>query len=152
MLSGVENVLMKASVSWLALMMHSVPNIPATAKNTASGFHLGPRPRSMMCMVPPCGMPRSSVPLNMVVSTPSWYLVHMPTMALTHIQKMAPGPPSTRAMATPAMLPRPTVAPMVEASACTDEICPSEPSPFRRSSRTAAGRRRSDTAPEAMKR
>ncbi len=48
----------------------------------------------------------------------------MPTMALTHIQNMDPGPPSTKAMATPAILPSPTVAPIVDARACTEEICP----------------------------
>ena len=32
----------------------------------------------------------------------------MPTAATTHIQKIAPGPPSVRAIATPAMLPVPT--------------------------------------------
>jgi hypothetical protein len=33
----------------------------------------------------------------------------MPTAAHTHIQKMAPGPPITMAVATPPMLPLPTV-------------------------------------------
>ena len=32
----------------------------------------------------------------------------MPTSATIHIQKIAPGPPSVRATATPAMLPVPT--------------------------------------------
>ncbi len=36
-------------------------------------------------------------------------LVIMPKNASTHIQKMAPGPPIDRAVATPAMLPMPTV-------------------------------------------
>ena len=51
--SGVVNVLMNASVSWLAFMIHMVPNRPAMAKNRARGFHFWPRPRSMMCMGPP---------------------------------------------------------------------------------------------------
>ena len=34
--------------------------------------------------------------------------VAMPMSAMTHIQKIAPGPPSARAIATPAMLPVPT--------------------------------------------
>ena len=41
---------------------------------------------------------------------------------------------------------------MVDASACTDEICPRVLSLPRRSSRTAAGSRLSDTMPELMKR
>jgi len=32
----------------------------------------------------------------------------MPTSATTHIQKIAPGPPMIRAVATPTMLPTPT--------------------------------------------
>ena len=34
----------------------------------------------------------------------------MPTSAVIHIQNSAPGPPSAMAVATPAMLPVPTVA------------------------------------------
>ena len=37
-------------------------------------------------------------------------MVIMPKKAAIHIQKMAPGPPETMAVATPAMLPTPTVA------------------------------------------
>ena len=37
-------------------------------------------------------------------------LAVMPNMAITHIQNTAPGPPAWIAMATPAILPRPTVA------------------------------------------
>ena len=40
----------------------------------------------------------------------SEYLVAMPSPAVTHIQKSAPGPPQWIARATPAMLPMPTVA------------------------------------------
>ena len=40
-------------------------------------------------------------------------LVIMPSNAMTHIQKMAPGPPETMAVATPTILP----VPMVPASA-----------------------------------
>ncbi len=38
------------------------------------------------------------------------YFVAIPTNAVTHIQKSAPGPPQWMAIATPAMLPMPTVA------------------------------------------
>jgi len=40
----------------------------------------------------------------------SAYFVAMPKNAVIHIQNTAPGPPSTTAVATPAMLPVPTVA------------------------------------------
>ena len=106
-----------------------------------------------MYIMPPRVRPSLSVPLYITDSVPSWYFVHMPIRALTHIQKMAPGPPTVSAMATPAMLPRPTVAAMADARACTDEIWPVFSSPlFTRSALTAAGRRRSDTAPERMNR
>ena len=145
---------MKASVSWLAFMMHIVPNRPAMAKKRARGFHFGPMPFSMMCIGPPWGLPMSSLPLYMMARTPSWYFVAMPTTALTHIQKMAPGPPMTRAIATPAMLPIPTVAPITEVRAWTEEICPApeSPAPRLRSSRMEWGSRLIDTAPEDMKR
>ena len=38
------------------------------------------------------------------------YLSAMPKNAVTHIQNRAPGPPQWMAIATPAMLPMPTVA------------------------------------------
>ena len=46
----------------------------------------------------------------MMASSPSAYLVAMPTSAVIHIQNTAPGPPSTTAVATPAILPVPMVA------------------------------------------
>ena len=44
-----------------------------------------------------------------LAGTISEYLVTIPKSALTHIQNTAPGPPSTSAVATPAMLPVPMV-------------------------------------------
>ena len=103
----------------------------------------------MMCIVPPAGRPSGVDDLKRVVSTPSWNFVDIPTSALTHIQKMAPGPPITRAMATPAMLPIPTVAATTDARACTEDICePAWRDCLLRSSRSASGRRRTDTIPE----
>ena len=60
----------------------------------------------------------------------------------------------TSAMATPAMLPSPTVAAITDASAWTDEICPELPPPsgLCRNTRTASGSRRTDTAPERRNR
>ena len=45
----------------------------------------------------------------------------MPTRAHIHIQNMAPGPPIAMALATPAMLPLPTVLPRAVAKAPKDE-------------------------------
>ena len=39
----------------------------------------------------------------------------MPRAAVSHIQNTAPGPPAATAVATPAMLPKPTVPPMAVA-------------------------------------
>ena len=41
---------------------------------------------------------------------PSEYLVAIPKRAVSHIQKIAPGPPKVIAVATPTILPIPTVA------------------------------------------
>ena len=56
----------------------------------------------------------------------------MPKKALSHIQKMAPGPPAAMAVAAPAMLPVPTWAATAVASAWK-ELMPvwSALSPFR---------------------
>ena len=76
----------------------------------------------------------------------------MPTRALTHIQKTTPGPPIVNAMATPAMLPMPTVAAMALNSACTELICPDclpwSLACLSRNTRIARGNRLMDTAPE----
>lgn len=48
--------------------------------------------------------------------------VAMPTSAITHIQKIAPGPPSVIATATPAMLPVPTRAASEVHKAWKDEM------------------------------
>ena len=49
----------------------------------------------------------------------------MPTAAVTHIQKMAPGPPTRIAVATPPMLPLPTVEASAVDSAWNEVIVPS---------------------------
>ena len=51
--------------------------------------------------------------------------VAMPTAATTHIQKMAPGPPTVSAIATPAMLPVPTRDARPTQNAWKEEIPPS---------------------------
>ncbi len=48
----------------------------------------------------------------------------MPSSAVTHIQKRAPGPPQWIAMATPAMFPMPTVADSAVVSAWKCETSP----------------------------
>src|SRR5690554_7238967 len=65
-------------------------------------------------------------------NTTSQYLVAMPTKAVHHIQNSAPGPPSTIAVATPAILPVPTVAAKVVISAAKGLIWPVLASPCAR--------------------
>ena len=52
----------------------------------------------------------SSTLRYLTASTPSAYLVAMPKKAAIHIQNKAPGPPAFTAVATPTILPVPTVA------------------------------------------
>ena len=61
-------------------------------------------------MGPPATAPVSSTVRYFWARVTSEYLVAIPRKAVTHIQKRAPGPPQWMAMATPAMLPMPTVA------------------------------------------
>ena len=85
----------------------------------------------------------------MIDKAPSKNLVDIPTTALTHIQKMAPGPPTVMAIATPAMLPMPTVEAMALISACAELICPSAVEELLwRSAFIALPRQRNDTQPE----
>ena len=58
---------------------------------------------------PPCGLSGSSVFRYSMDNVTSTNLIDMPSKPTTHIQKMAPGPPSMMASATPLILPRPTV-------------------------------------------
>ena len=86
-------------------------------------------------------------------STASAYFVAMPNAAQTHIQKIAPGPPMRMAVATPPMLPLPTVEASAVDSAWNGVIVPS--AAVVRSTmpdsakRTAAGNRRICTRPVA---
>src|SRR5690606_42034539 len=68
------------------------------------------KPRWQAHIGPPCGLSGFDVSGNSLDCVPSVILSAMPTMPTIHIQKSAPGPPSEIAIATPAMLPRPTVA------------------------------------------
>ena len=140
------------SVSWLACIKQSVPTIPKMVNAMASGRHFLPKPSVIIYMVPPCVSPAESLPRYIMASEPSKNFVVIPTRALTHIQNTTPGPPIATAIATPAMLPKPTVAAMALINAWNELICPSCLPPslacFFRNSRIAQGKRRIDTAPE----
>ena len=61
--------------------------------------------------------------LNNCASVASTKAVAEPNNAISHIQKMAPGPPTAMAVATPARLPVPTRVAIDTAKAWNEEIC-----------------------------
>ena len=78
----------------------------------------------------------------------------MPTVAVTHIQATAPGPPISIAVATPPMLPLPTVEASAVESAWNGVMVPSPcsvrlPNAPAMTKRTASGNRRTCTSPVA---
>jgi len=91
--------------------MFPIPNA-ATVVNAANNTpsHLAPRPRSRTYMGPPAISPLTFLPRYFTDRTASAYLVAMPKTPVSHIQSTAPGPPRATAVATPMMLPVPTVA------------------------------------------
>ena len=106
---GSVNTVVMDSVSWLACITQKQPIIPKNAKKMARGLSFGLTPSVIMYIGPPLTLPFSSRPRYMMARVPSKNLVAIPSRALTHIQKMAPGPPMQMAIATPAMFPIPTV-------------------------------------------
>ena len=66
----------------------------------------------------------------------------MPKKAATHIQKMAPGPPTFTAVATPTMLPVPTVAASATQSALKLDTSPWPSFLALKIRRSAIGRRK----------
>ena len=63
--------------------------------------------------------------MNICASVASTNAVAMPISATTHIQKIAPGPPAVNAIATPVMLPVPTLDESPMANAWKLEMPPS---------------------------
>ena len=115
---GVELSLLKKSLiaRLIPLTCVNVPipnsptHAPKNAKTLASHFHLGPIPFSMYIKGPPRALPSASKSLNLMARNPSEYFVAIPINAVTTIQNSAPGPPVDTAVATPTILPVPTVA------------------------------------------
>ena len=111
-------------LSWTMLPMPKPASPPNSAKAPPSQAQRLPRPFLIAYIGPPTCSPRAS--------TTSQYLVAMPTSAVHHIQNSAPGPPMKIAVATPAMLPVPTVAARQVISAWNGLISPGRPSSRRR--------------------
>ena len=97
---------------------------PKMAKQVPSHFHFGPRPFLMKYMAPPTQRPAGVFSRYFTARMISENLVIMPTRAVTHIQKRAPGPPMAIAVATPTMLPVPISPARAVMSAFQGEISP----------------------------
>ena len=99
-----------------------------SAKSTARTLpsFLCLKPRSSAYMAPPSISPRWSLTRYLTEMKVSAYLVAMPKIPVIHIQKMAPGPPKNRPVATPTMLPVPIVAARAVVSAPNCETSPSD--------------------------
>ena len=97
---------------------------PNTAKAVAIQRQFLPRPFRIAYIGPPASSPLASNSRYLTASTTSPYLVAMPTSAVIHIQNSAPGPPTAMAVATPAILPVPTVADRQVISAANGVISP----------------------------
>src|SRR5690606_1299763 len=97
-------------------------SLPNKSKIRASHVHV--RPGTMSYIGPPDISPFSFLIRYLTARTPSPYLVAIPNSAVIHIQNTAPGPPSTQAVATPAILPVPIVADSAVISEANWEISP----------------------------
>ena len=75
-------------------------------------------------MGPPTISPRSLRVRYATDSVTSQYLITMPASALSHNQKIAPGPPVATASATPTMLPVPSVAASAVHTAWNGDMAP----------------------------
>ncbi len=111
---GTPNVSSRDCAIVLVCVMLPMPNAASAAKTanaTARILPSGPRmPRLRYSCGPPRCSPFSSTTRNFEPRKASEYLDAMPSRPVTHIQNRAPGPPIPIAVATPAMLPTPTVA------------------------------------------
>src|SRR5882672_1818438 len=85
------------------------PIMQQRQKRTARGCHGFPNASRITYMGPPWITPFESLPRYMTDKALVKKFVDIPTKAVTHIQKSAPGPPRLIAAATPAIFPIPTV-------------------------------------------
>ncbi|MPM99953.1 hypothetical protein SDC9_147148 [bioreactor metagenome] len=84
----------------------------ATPANSANNTpnHFCPRPLSKAYIGPPIIEPVLSFTLYLIANKASPYFVAIPKRPVNQHQKIAPGPPKATAVATPTILPVPTVA------------------------------------------
>ena len=110
--------------------------IAVSAANTTPNRRL-PMPRSSTYIGPPAMVPCGVVMRYLIDSNASAYLVAIPKMPVSHIQRTAPGPPAATAVATPTMLPVPMVAASAVVSAPKWLTSPSPSAPRSKERRMA---------------
>jgi hypothetical protein len=95
-------------------LWHLYPNtqvaLPRMTKPNPAPPNTPPMPCFIAYIGPPAISPTLFVSRYLTARTDSPYFVESPNSALIHIQTKAPGPPRTMAVATPTILPVPTVA------------------------------------------
>ena len=126
----------RARAMELAWAMSPIPReagMVKRAKQSASTApsRFGRRPCRMVYMGPPHISPRSLRRRYFTASRHSAHLVDRPSRAESSIHTRAPGPPATRAVATPAMLPVPMVAARVVIRAEKGDTSPAPRAPVR---------------------
>ena len=125
---GMAKLVSSAELIELACVILPMPNDEHTANNANRNAIIRPSappmPFFMAYIGPPAISPTEFFSRYLTARTDSPYLVDRPKQALIHIQTRAPGPPSTMAVATPTMLPVPTVADSAVASDANGEISP----------------------------
>src|SRR5699024_8502081 len=120
------------ALPWVIFPMPKQAMTEKIANANAKMLPTGPRiPRARYYRGQPVFSPAVSVPRNRTPKTASAYLDAMPTRPVTHIQNKAPGPPIPMAVATPTILPVPTVAASAVVNAWNWEISPLDPGSFR---------------------
>ena len=111
---GMEKLVKSAEAMEFACVILPIPKDAQTAnrlkKKAIPRPTAPPIPCFMAYMGPPAISPTLFVSRYFTASTDSPYFVARPKAALIHIQTIAPGPPSTIAVATPTILPVPMVA------------------------------------------
>ena len=126
--TGMPNVPARLALMALACTMAPVPMhaiMQKMQKSVPIQVQRLPRPFLMKYMAPPTQLPAGVFSRNCTESMTSANFVTMPTMAVTHIQNRAPGPPTEMAVATPTMLPVPMVPASAVIRAFQGEISPS---------------------------
>ena len=128
--AGTSKLVKSAAEIELAWVILPIPKDDTTTKKankpaSPRPIYLFLKPFFIAYIGPPAISPTLLVSRYLTASTDSAYFVDKPNAALIHIQTSAPGPPRTIAVATPTILPVPTVAESAVISDWNGEMSPS---------------------------